>query len=296
MRAHRGHRIGFLARTSVSALLLAAAAACSDSPVTAPTGAQVDGLAARGGPGADLVRFTGTADLVWIGGQGAGAPTDGERTAQATLAAFPGTEPGSPGPGRFAFRVRNALDGTVHREIGATLIYAHIEESESRVWYMGLVDSDTRVCSDSPGGGGDDGAGCSHDDGGCSHDDGTTHDDGGCSGDDGTTHDDGSCAGDGTDHGGEPGGSGSPVSGKSCRIGQYVIGMAYDGGTPATNGDAIAWKWFAADAHKVVQLLPEIEAAVVANEAVTYAAVRDDWPPHLCWKEVLGGNLQLLTR
>ncbi len=86
------------------------------------------------------------------------------------------------------------------------------------------------------------------------------------------------------------------MSGKNCRIGQYVIGTAYDGGTPAVGNDAIAWKWFAADAHKVVQLLPAIEVAVLTGDPVTYAAVKDSWPPHLCWKEILGGNLQLIAR
>ncbi len=272
---------------SLAATLLAAAAACSDySPVTAPTGGSEDGLAARGGPGADRVRFTGTTELFWNGGQGAGAPTDVERIAQASVAAFPGVEPGSPGPGRFTFRVVNTVDGTAHREIGAELIYAHIDETARRVWYMGIVDSDTRACSDAPGGGG-------QDDGGCSHDEGSA-DDGTCTHDDGTTHDDGGCAA--ADDPGGPGGSGSHVSGKNCRNGQYVIGMAYDGGTPATNGDAIAWKWFAADAHKVVQLLPAIAAAVLADDPVSQAAVKDDWPPHLCWKEILGGNLRLLAR
>lgn len=303
MRAKRGNRRGSRTWiTLVACIVAAAGAACSDTPATAPGAEESEMLAARGEKGADLVRFTGTVDLFWNGGQGAGAPNDTNRIAQGSLAAFPGIAPGSPGPGRFAFRVVNTVDSTVHREIGVELIYSHIDEALDQVWFMGVVDSDTKVCSDTPGGGGHEDGGCSHDegssdDGTCTHDDGTTHDEGGCSGDDGETHD-GGCAGGGGEPGGPggPGGSGSHVSGKNCRIGQYLIGTAYDGGTPGTNGDAVAWKWFAPDAGKVLQLLPAIEAAVSAADPTAYAAVRTSWPPHLCWKVIEGGNLQLLRR
>ncbi|MCB0674373.1 MAG: hypothetical protein KDC59_20700 [Saprospiraceae bacterium] len=50
-------------------------------------------------------------------------------------------------------------------------------------------------------------------------------------------------------------------------------GRLQDGGTPGTNGDAIARKWFSAmDAS-----IPNIQSP-------------DTWP-HLCTKEILSGNL-----
>jgi hypothetical protein len=35
---------------------------------------------------------------------------------------------------------------------------------------------------------------------------------------------------------------------------------------------------------------------VLASDPAVYAAVKDSWSPRLCWKEIVGGNLQLLTR
>jgi len=128
------------------------------------------------------------------------------------------------------------------------------------------------------GGEGGSEGGCSgHDgteEGGCSGHDGT--EEGGCSGHDGT--EEGGCSGSGGSGGaGGPGGSGSagnPASGKYCRVGQYVVVKVHDGGTPATNGDGIKWKWFASGAQR--ESLPDPGVFV---------------EPKLCKKTILGGNL-----
>jgi len=284
MRAHGRHAKVCEKSLLGAAMLLLVAAACSN---TTPLGPEADILAARGRPGqADEIRFTGTVDMVWPGGQGMNAPDD-DRYAQAGLAAFPGVAPGSPSSGNFAYRVI-AQDETLHREIGAELYYVNIDTEVAEVRFLGVVVSDTKPCGGSGHGSGgcshDDGT--SHDDGGCSHDDGTTHDDGGCSHDDGTSHDDGACSGGGSTGGhGEPGGtggSGNHPNGSDCRIGQVVLGWARDVGTPGRKGDRISWKWFYPDAPKVL----EINAAIAADAEIT-------WPCKLCEKEIIGGNLAL---
>ncbi len=282
MRANGRHDLRFRAAApGVAILMLAVAAACSN---TTPLDPEVEGSAARGQAGqGDEIRFTGTVDLVWPGGKGMNAPDD-DRYAQASLAAFPGLEPGSPGSGNFAYRVI-AQDGTLHREIGVKLFYVSIDTAGDSVRFLGEVVSDTKPC----GGSGPGSGGCSGDDGGCSHDDGgCSGDDGGCSHDDGTTHDDGGCSGGGSTGGhGEPGGSGgsgSHPNGSDCRIGQVVIGWAYDSGSRAATGDRISWKWFYPDAPKVLQ----IRAAIESGEAI-------GWPCNLCEKEITGGNLKLIV-
>jgi len=167
----------------------------------------------------------------------------------------------------------------------------NVDTEADSVRFLGEVVSDTKPCGGagqgSGGCSGDDG-GCSGDDGGCSHDDGTTHDDGGCSHDDGgDTHDGGGCSGGAStgEHGepGGPGGSGSHPNGNDCRIGQVVIGWAFDSGGRGVQGDRISWKWFYPDAPKVVQIL----AAIDAREEIS-------WPCNLCEKEITGGNLKLI--
>ena len=134
-RRARRREVGWI---GAATLLLVTAVACTDST---PLDPEVDGLAARGRAGeADEIRFIGTLDLVWPGGKGMNAPDD-DRYAQASLAAFPGIEPGSPGSGNFAYRVITSEppedcgschenppaataqhpfvdDGMLHREIG----------------------------------------------------------------------------------------------------------------------------------------------------------------------------------
>ncbi|MCL7937998.1 MAG: hypothetical protein M8860_12990 [marine benthic group bacterium] len=267
----------------LAAALVVAMAACG-SP--APTEPDADQVAARGRPGqADEVRFTGTVDLVWPGGKGMNAPDD-DRYAQATLAAFHQVDPGNPGAGNFTYRVLTS-DGTPHREIGVELYWVFVDADADTVRFLGEVISDTKECGGSGHGTGEHDDGSTHEDGGCSHDDdGSTHDDGGCShDDDGSTHDDGGCSHDdgSSDHGepGGPGGQSGHVNGSDCRLGQIVIGWAEDGGTPATSGDRISWKWFAPDAPKVLA----IDAAIDAGEEIA-------WPCKLCEKEITGGNLK----
>ena len=279
---HLGLRWGGLVSAGLALTMMISS--CSNPAPLEPGG---DEIASRGTPGqADEIRFIGTVDLVWPGGKGMNAPDD-DRTAQASIAAFHGVEPGEPGPGNFTYRVL-AADGSLHREIGVKLTYVHIDVDADTVRFLGEVVSDTKPCGGSghgEGGGDHEEGGCSHDDGdegGCSHDDGDdSHDDGGCS------HDDGSDGG-GDDHG-EPGGPGGPggghVTGADCRIGQVVIGWAQDGGNNAMQGDRISWKWFAPDAQKVL----DIEAAIAAGDEVT-------WPCKLCEKEIIGGNLKVHRR
>jgi len=266
---------------------------CADEAVLAPevqapppVYAVVDRRTAR------TVHFAGDVDVVWNGGQGAGAPAGSDRYVSATLAAFPGVPAGSPGPGSFTFRVVNA-DGTVHREIQVVLTWAGLEDQATNpgeIRFLGVVVADTKPCGGSGHEGGTEGGGCSggEDEGGCTHDDG-----GGCSGGEdegGCTHDDGGgCSGGGGSGGpgepGEPGGGGGGVNGSDCRIGQVVVGWAKDGGTPAVNGDRISWKWFAPDAPKVLQ----IQEAIASDQVIP-------WPCKLCEKEILGGNLVLFER
>ncbi|MEJ2547536.1 MAG: hypothetical protein P8125_06920, partial [Gemmatimonadota bacterium] len=118
---------------TLSAALVAAMAACG-SP--APTEPDADQVAARGRPGqADEIRLSGTVDLVWPGGKGMNAPDD-DRYAQASLTAFHQVEPGNPGPGNFVYRVL-AHDGTLHREIGVKLYWAHIDPAADTVRFLG---------------------------------------------------------------------------------------------------------------------------------------------------------------
>jgi len=257
MRANgRARRFRTRSGLTLSAALVTAMAACG-SP--APTEPDADQVAARGRPGqADEIRSSGTVDLVWPGGQGMNAPVD-DRYAQASLTVFHQIEPGNPGPGNFMYRVL-AQDGTLHREIGVALYWAHIDPAADTVRFMGTVISDSKECGGSGHGSGE-------------HDDGSTHEEGGCS------HDDGS-----SDHG-EPGGAAGQsgrVNGSDCRIGQVVIGWAMDGGTPAVQGDRLSWKWFAPDAPKVLA----IDGAIASGEEVA-------WPCKLCEKEIIGGNLKV---
>ena len=272
--------------------LLIGFGACADAFPTEPELAAEQSSVAASRIDRGSVHFTGLVDLVWKGGQGAGAPAGAARMAQAEIAAVPGFPAVKPGPGNFSYRVINA-DGTVHREIGIKLSYAGLEDqamSPGEVRFVGVVTSDTKPCGASQ----HDGGSCEHDDdGGCTHDDdgGCTHDDdGGCTHDDGTDHD-GGCDGGGDAGGHEPGGGGQPggaggkVTGADCRIGQVVVGWALDDATPAVKGDRISWKWFAADAPKVAQ----IQQAIGSGQEIT-------WPCKLCEKQIVGGNLKLFMK
>jgi hypothetical protein len=120
--------------------------------------------------------------------------------------------------------------------------------------------------------------GCGGTDGGCASD--HDHVDGGCSGSDG--HDgghDGGCSGSSGSCGGhdETSGGGNRVNGRTCRVGQILVGKAHDGGTPGISGDGITWKWFDAD-DPTLPSLDDITA----------------WP-HLCGKTILAGNIVVHT-
>jgi hypothetical protein len=130
---------------------------------------------------------------------GVGPAPDFAAPAFAEFNAFPATDR-QLARGTFVYRVLNA-DESPHREITANVTGAFVDPATAKAWFVGLVESDVKICSG--GGGSCDGHddGTTHDDGGCTHDDGTTHDDGGCTHDDGTTHDDGGCThDDGTTH------------------------------------------------------------------------------------------------
>ncbi len=263
----------------VCALVASGLAGCAGSGSTTPDPLLPDQrVAAMGRKSARLVRFTGGLQLVWPGGNGAGAPEAPGRVAEADLTAFPGVPEGDPGPGSFTYRVVNA-DGTIHREILVRLIWVGLEDQQvtpGAIRFVGVATSDTKPCGIQQGGGG-----CAGEEGGCTNDgSGCTGEEGGC------THDDGrGCSGTVGTGGGEPGGmggSGGRVTGADCRVGQIVVGWALDGGTPAVNGDRISWKWFAPDAPKVDQIF----SALDAGQPVP-------WPCSLCEKVILGGNLTM---
>lgn len=270
------HRPTRMSGAAVLAVLVCGlSVGCGDQPLGlsgSSESAQVQGAVGRG----FAPRATGTVEIVWPGGLHRDVPVGEEKLAFAEFDAFPATSRKS-AHGSFTYRVLNA-DYSPHREIVATVLGAVVDRERSKAWFVAQVVSDTRICS-----GGHDDGGCSgghddggtHDDGGCSdgHDDGT-HDDGGCSGghDDGGTHDDGGCSGNsGGDHGdgGQSSLGGRGLPGKDPRVGQIVVVKVHDLGTPGTNGDGIAWKWFAPDT--------EVDLGVE--------------PRCMCKKEIIGGNL-----
>ncbi len=263
--------------------LAASLVGCADGIPTEPDRLWLDSVSAAGRSGFGKVRFTGGVELVWPGGKGMEAPEASGRVAEASIVAFPGVPAGEPGPGTFTYRVVNR-DGTLHREIGVTLMWAGLEPQTTNpgeIRFIGVVTSDTKPCGSGGEGGGCEDCSGEEDEacgGGCSGEEG-----GGCSGEEeGGCSDGGDACEGGVGSGGhgEPGGGG--VNGSDCRIGQVVLGWARDGGTPAVPGDRISWKWFAADAPKVQAIL----AAIESGEQIP-------WPCRLCEKEILGGNLKI---
>jgi len=308
---------------ALGALLLAGGCAV-DQPagVTGTPGIQ---FAASANAVTDVPKITGSVEIVWKGGNGAGAP-DVENRA---FAEFEGFEmPAGMAPrGSFFFRVYRVVSPdslALHREIEAAATGVVIDPVSRKAYMTAQVIADTKQCMSGGGCDGDDGGmggpgGCNDcggdtgHDGGCSGSDGETHDDGGCAGgsggmggmeggmeggmggteggcggSDGTTHTDGGCSGgDDTSHdggcaGGGSGGSGAHVSGSGSRVGQYLAIKMHDGDTPATDGDGITWKWFAADQAPLILDIP----GVYPEEYET------PWP-HLCKKTILGGNLMI---
>lgn len=176
--------------------------------------------------------------------------------------------------GEITYLIKD-VDSSLHREIKANVYEVKIDIDQKKGWFIGEVIYDSKSCTTE---GDDHGSGCSGED----HTDHTNHidgesdnsgHDGGCSHDD--TGDDEGCSdhetGDNSHDGGH--GSGNPLSGKNCRVGQLIVVKVHDGGTPGFNLDGLTWKWFDPNADFV----PSIENI-------------DDWP-HLCKKTILEGNI-----
>jgi hypothetical protein len=217
-------------------MVVAAAAgvtACLDGAGVSPDPQFAVGNGGAARPG----HATGAVEIVWPGGKGKEIPPGEEKLAFAEFEAHPATDV-KPARGSFTYRVLNA-DSSDHRTIVATVTAAYVSDLEPKAWFVGLVESDTKICS---GGGGDcdghDGGdgGCSgHDgsDGGCDGHDGTN---GGCDGHDGT---DGGCSGGGS--GGSDGSTGGPPdntggSGGGCSDGGETGGCDGHDGTDGTDG------------------------------------------------------------
>lgn len=249
-------------------------------------------------------KATGSVEIVWKGGRGHGVEPGMEKLALAELAAFPAQD-GRPARGEFYYRVLNP-DGTLHREIFATVTDVFIDAGNNKAKFLGEVVEDLRICA---GGGDEGGCGCdgggseghdggcsdgSHDGGGCSDGGCSDGGDGGCSdggcsdggdsggcsggGDTGGCSDGAGSSGSGDGHdgacsGGGSGGGGQP--GRLSRVGQKVAVKLHDGGTPAVAGDGIHWKWF--DPNSTA--LPDM------NDIES-----QKWRC-LCKKTIIGGNL-----
>lgn len=250
-----------------------------------------------------ILKVTGSVELTWKGGS-KGSDKGNKPEDLLTfldLNAHEGTDQKDP-KGEIVYTVLET-DYSLHREIVAEVLDVKIalDDDKKRAWVIARVISDSKGCAgdgnsghdDSCGGASDDHSshdgGCSHDDsdeGGCSDD---HTDEGGCS-DDHT--DEGGCTDDHTDeggcsgsdsgsdaHGGSPGGGdkGNPMSGKNCRLGQIIVLKTHDGGSPGMSRDGITWKWF-----------PNTQFADgIGNTS--------NWP-HLCKKEIIGGNIVVHLR
>jgi len=256
----------------------------------------------------------GEVEIVWPGGKGRDIAPGEEKLAFADIMIVDNTtldddlgEPQLPGQfphGKFVYRVLNA-DGTLHREIVAAITGAVFDYDEHKVYALGEVVSDEKLCSGSGGCDGHDGGdegGCGGDTGGCTGEEGGCSGGGdmggGCTGETGET---GGCTGGGEMGGGEMGGGCTGetgetggctggghtgggvggVPGNEPRVGQIVVIKLHDKATPAfsddgdpTNDDGITWKWFLAETAPTID---------------TYAA----WS-HLCKKTIIGGNLTVL--
>ena len=291
-------------------LTLILTSACDEDQIIPGTGMtdELYSLDAKKGAKENPLKATGSVELTWKGadkGSNKGNKPE-ELLTFLDVVAIEGTVNKDP-KGEIVYTVLET-DLSLHREIIAKVLDVKIaiEGSKKKAYVVAMVISDSKGCAgdghsghdDACGGSSDDDSshdgGCSHDDsdeggcsddhtdeGGCSHDtdEGSgTHDDsdeGGCS-DDHT--DEGGCSGSdaGSDtHGGSPGGAdkGNPLSGKNCRTGQIIALKMHDGGSPGMSRDGITWKWFNPEASFV---------PAIGN--------RSDWP-HLCKKEIIGGNL-----
>lgn len=204
----------------------------------------------------------GEVEIVWPGGKGRDIAPGEEKLAFADIMIVDNTtldddlgEPQLPGQfphGKFVYRVLNA-DGTLHREIVAAITGAVFDYDLQKVYALGEVVSDEKLCSGS---------------GGCDGHDGGDGSDGGCSG------------------GGGHSGGGS-VPGKESRVGQVVVVKVHDRSSPGdpadedTPGDGITWKWY---------LLDSWAWKTAEEQGEPLLGVIEEWP-HLCKKEIIGGNV-----
>jgi len=279
--------LGAIASTTAGAAAVAALFLAGGCAIDQPAGiTEIPGLTLAMSDNAvtDVPKVTGSVEIVWKGGDGAGAP-DVENRAFAEFGGF--EMPAGMAPrGSFFFRVYRVVapDSLVlHREIEAAATGVVIDPVNHKAYMTAQVIADTKQCMSGGGCDGDDGG--IGGTGGCSDCGGDTGHDGGCSGSDGETHDDGGCAGDDTSHdggcaGGGSGGSGGHVSGSGSRVGQFLAVKMHDGDTPATDGDGITWKWFAADQAPQILDIPGV-----------YPEQYETPWPHLCKKTILGGNI-----
>jgi hypothetical protein len=198
-------------------------------------------LAASANAVTNVPKITGSVEIVWKGGNGAGAP-DVENRA---FAEFEGFEmPAGMAPrGSFHFLVyRVTPEGLVlHREIEAAATGVVIDPVHHKAYMTAQVIADTKQCMSGGGCDGHDGGdGGMGGPGGCTDCGGDTGHDGGCSGSDGGTHEDGGCAGGGSggmggDMGGMPGMEGG-TGGMEGGSGGTEGGCSGSDGTTHTDG------------------------------------------------------------
>lgn len=255
----------------VSYVLIMAPGCNLDSPLT--NDAAAPGQPGESSPGQGVANpmITGDVEIVWKGGKGQDSTQAAEvRRAFLYICAF---EPAvnQPGHGTAVYTVTNEI-GEIHRQIVIELEGSRIDALNAKAWYRGVVVSDTKGC----GGGPDAGHSteCPGDTAGCGED--HDHTEGGCNSGGVDEGHDGGCSSHSA-MGGSGGMGGPQVSGRNCRVGQYFVGKAHDGGTPGTNGDGITWKWFDA-----------------ANPNVPVLEDLSTWS-HLCAKTIISGNIVVHT-
>ena len=225
-----------------------------------PSDQQLDPMGFGVGP-----KATGDVQIMWMGGNGGGAPAGEEKLAYADIAWFD-TLKNKPDRSRFHYLVYSA-DGSLHREIVAEVspddTDTGVAIDGSTAYFVGKVTFDSKSAA-----GGHEGE--SGGETGCEE----TTEEGGCGG--GEEEEEGGCSG-----GHEDEGSTGPrhPPGSTSRVGQIVAVVVDDGGTPGTNGDTLRWSWFADPYDPAGSYAPP--------PSITDLGA---WP-ELCDKPILGGNL-----
>lgn len=263
--------VGVLLTLLVGCVLALAPGCKLDSPVTHEVVApEVPDLSSPG-QGVASPKITGDVEIVFKGGKGQDSTQTEAKRAFLSINAFEPSD-GQAGHGSATYTVTNEI-GEVHRQIVIELEGASVDPVNAKAWYRGVVVSDTKGCGGGPDGGHT--TECPGDTAGCGEDD-HDHTEGGCNSGGVDEGHDGGCSGH-SGMGGSGGMGGPQVSGRNCRVGQYFVGKAHDGGTPGTNGDGITWKWFDA-----------------ANPNVPVLGDLSTWS-HLCGKTIIGGNIVVHT-